>query len=137
MKICSTCFLPKPLSDFHGVKNKKSRCKVCTLDHIFNRKQTTLQLKFDSGDTQVDQCECGNYYQNEINRSNGIFELRKRCKNCAIKTNTVNYTRRIGHKTTEDKLNIAIKSLTELKHTYKDNVLLKYYIGKTLRRISK
>jgi hypothetical protein len=138
MKICSCCKRPKdPIKGFHGIKVKKSICKVCTLDRIFNRKQAFLQQAFEAGDTKIDQCKCGNFYKNEINRCNGIFELRKTCKNCAILTNSGNYQRRAGHKSTEEKLSIAIKSFKDLKIIYKDNPLLKYYIGKTLRRISK
>lgn len=101
---CCPLVLPLTLEFFHSAKGSptgfKSSCKTCTLNRIFEKKQSVLAEAFAFGDTKVELCKCGNYFKNEINTPNawqGSY-VRDRCKTCASSKINNSYKLRSGLK---------------------------------------
>lgn len=84
LKFCKGCKSYRDLeTEFHGQKVKKSLCKPCTLDQIFDKRQSELAERYAFGDLLVSLCGCKNYFINTIPKKDDRTELRERCKGCA------------------------------------------------------
>lgn len=84
LKFCKGCKSYRDLeTEFHGQKVKKSLCKPCTLEEIYDKRQIVLAERFAFGDLLVSLCGCKNYFINTIPKKDDRTELRERCKACA------------------------------------------------------
>lgn len=90
-RVCGSCreFFPTTSEFFYRAKNShlglKNRCKSCDLNDAKKRAQLKLKSLYVSGDTRIDVCTCGDYFNSDI--YGPVRNFRKLCVPCDRKLN--------------------------------------------------